>query len=198
MAYLGLFRKTPWGNEGFLDVWRHRLLDSPLEWAAVAVSLYLFFRNGQDSKRRAYPILIYVLLMLLGTARVITSSTRYSLLFMPALDVFAAFTLAPFLLAWPARRLSVALILFGGLLGIGEYREFTRNQNPDPRPPAILNYIRENQLENATLLVPQEDLPMIHLYFPRMRLHGYAGADAGVSSYGILNRGYPVHIETAH
>jgi uncharacterized membrane protein YfbV (UPF0208 family) len=198
MAYLGLFRKSPWGNEGFLDVWRHRLLDSPLEWAAIAVSLFLFFRKrGQDSERRTYPILIYVLLMLIATARVITSSTRYALLFMPALDIFAAFTLAPFLRASPARTLSVALILFGALLGIGEYREFTRNRNPDPRPPAILNYIRENQLENATLLVPQQDLPMIHFYFPRMRLHGYAGADPGVSSYGILDRGYPVHVETA-
>jgi hypothetical protein len=198
MAYLGLLRKSPWGNEGFLDVWRHRLLDSPLEWGAIAVSLYLFFRNGQDSKRQAYPILIYILLMLLGTARVTTSSTRYSLLFMPALDIFAAFTLTPFLLAWPARKLSVALILFGALLGIGEYREFTRNRNPDPRPPAILNYIRENQLENATLLVPQLDLPMIHFYFPRMHLHGYAGADPGVSSYGILHRGYPVRSEIGH
>jgi hypothetical protein len=39
---------------------------------------------------------------------------------------------------------------------------------------------------------------MIHFYFPRMHLHGYAGADPGVSSYGILHRGYPVRSEIGH
>ncbi len=64
MAYLGLFRQSPWGNEGFLDVWRHRVLDSPLEWAAIAVSLYLFFRNSGE--RQTYPVLVYVSVMLVA------------------------------------------------------------------------------------------------------------------------------------
>ena len=195
LAYLGLFRKSPWGNEGFLDVWGHRVLDSPLEWAAIAVSLYLLFRTS--GQRQTYPVLVYISLMLLVTARVVTSSTRYSLLFMPALDIFAALTLAPFLAASPARILSAAVVLFSVFFGIGEYREFTRNRTPDPRPPAILNYIRKDRLENATLAVPQEDLPMIHFYFPRMHLHGYAGDDPGASGDGILYRGYPVRLETA-
>jgi hypothetical protein len=38
---------------------------------------------------------------------------------------------------------------------------------------------------------------MIHFYFPRMRLHGYAGAGPGVSGNGILYRGYPVRIDAA-
>ena len=195
MAYLGVFRKSPWGNEGFLDVWGRRVLESPLEWAAIAVSLYLFFRKSGE--RPTYPVLVFVAVMLVATARVVTSSTRYSLLFMPALDIFAALTLAPSLAASPARILSAALVLFCAFLGIGEYREFTRNRNPDPRPPAILHDIRQNRLENATLVVPLEDLPMIHFYFPRMHLHGYAGDDPGVSGDGILHRGYPVRLETA-
>jgi len=195
MAYLGLFRTAPWGNDGFLDVWGRRVLESPLEWAAFAVSLYLFFRN--TGQRQTYPMLLYVSVMLLVTARVVSSSTRYSLLFMPALDIFSALTLAPFLAASPGRVLSSAIMLFSAFLGIGEYREFTRNRNPDPRPPAILNDIRENRLQNTTLVVPQEDLPMIHFYFPNMHLHGYAGPDPGVSGDGILYRGYPVRVETA-
>ncbi len=186
MAYLGLFRTSPWGNEGFLDVWRHRLLDSPLEWAAIAVSLFLCFRK--NAERRTHPVLIYALLMLIATARVVTSSTRYALLFMPALDLFAALTLAPLLTESSAKTLSPALVLTCLLLSIGEYREFTRDRTPDPRPPAVLNYIREHRLQNATLRVPREDLPMIHYYFPRTRLHGFSSAD----------RGYPVRLETPH
>jgi hypothetical protein len=195
MAYLGLFRNAPWGNEGSLDVWRHRLLDSPLEWAAIAVSLYLFFRKSNP--RQTYPVLVYVLLMLVVTTRVVTGSTRYSLLFMPTLDIFAALTLASFLAAASVRTLSAALVPFCALLGIDEYREFTRGHTQDPRPPAVLNYIRTNRLDQATLVVPQDDLPMIHFYFPRMHLHGYRGDDPGVSGDEILYRGYPVHIESA-
>jgi hypothetical protein len=65
-----------------------------------------------------------------------------------------------------------ALAMFCGLLGIDEYRLFNRNRNQDPRPPAVLKYIRDNRLEEKTLLVPQADLPMIHYYFPRTHLVG--------------------------
>ncbi|HLK20395.1 MAG TPA: hypothetical protein VKT81_15675 [Bryobacteraceae bacterium] len=194
MAYLGLFRKSPWGNEAIFDVWRHRVLDSPLEWFAVAFSLILFFRKSGG--RPAYPALVSVLLMLATTARVVTSSTRYSLLFMPALDIFAALTLAPWLAASRGRTVFAAALVSCGLLGMDEYREFTRSHDQDPRPPAVLTAIREHRLENETLAVPQEELPMIHFYFPRMHLRGYDTPDASVRP--ALHRGYPVDIEPAH
>jgi hypothetical protein len=74
---------------------------------------------------------------------------------------------------------------------------FNRNRNPDPRPPAVLNSISENRLEEKTLLVPQEELPMIHYYFPRTHLRAYYDsipAPSGID--GILYRGYPVRIES--
>jgi hypothetical protein len=173
MVYLALFRKSPWGTEGFFAVWLTRVLDSPLEWTAILASLLLYFQTrGDRGKSRTYPVLVYAALMLAATARVVSSSPRYSLLFMPALDTFAAFTLVPVLMAAPRRVMYGALAMFCGLLGIDEYRLFNRNRNQDPRPPAVLKYIRDNRLEEKTLLVPQADLPMIHYYFPRTHLVG--------------------------
>lgn len=194
MAYLALFRKSPWGNEAILDVWRHRVLESPLEWAAIVISLFLFLRKRGG--RPAYPVFVYVLLMLIATARVVTSATRYSLLFMPALDIFAALTLGQLLAVSRARTVFAATLVSCAFLGIDEYREFTRRHTQDPRPPAVLSAIREHRLENETLAVPQEELPMIHFYFPRMHLRGYDTADASVRP--ALHRGYPVDIEPAH
>jgi hypothetical protein len=198
MAYLALFRKSPWGAEGFFEIWGRRALDSPLEWAAILASLFVYFRNlGQSEKNRTYPVLVYAALMLAATVRVVSGSPRYSLLFMPALDIFAALTLMPFLAAAPRRVLYAVLALFCISFGIGEYREGARHRNPDPRPLAVLNYIRENRLEQKTLLVPQEDLPMIHYYFPRAHLRAYYDANPGPSGMDrILYRGYPVRIES--
>jgi len=161
--------------------------------------LFVYFRNlSQSEKHRTYPILVYAALMLAATARVLSSSPRYSLLFMPALDIFAAFTLMPLLAAAPRRVVYAALALFSVAFGIGEYRESARHPNPHPRSAAVLNYIRENRLQEKTLLVPQEDLPMIHYYFPRTHLRGYYDENPEPSGMdGILYRGYPVRMESA-
>jgi uncharacterized membrane protein YfbV (UPF0208 family) len=142
-------------------------------------------------------MLVYAALMVAATARILNSLPRYSLLFMPALDIFAAVTLIPFLMAAPRRVMYAALALFFGFFGLDEYRLFNRNHTQDPRPPVVLNYIRENRLQENTLLVPQEDLPMIHYYFPRMHLHGYSDPNPAPSGSdnGILYRGYPVRVK---
>jgi hypothetical protein len=185
MGYLALFRKSPWGTQGFFETWGHRLLNSPLEWVAIlaAVGLYLSGR-----KRFAYPTLAYAALMLAATARVLTSLPRYSLLFMPPLDIFAALIL----FTSPRRIVLAAMAFVCVLLGV---ENFLHTRPQDQRPPAILNYIRENRLQESTLQVPQEDLPMIHYYFPRMRLHGYTDPNPPSSGDEILYRGYPVRIE---
>ena len=187
MAYLALFRKSPWGAEGFFEIWGRRVLDSPLEWAAILTSLILYFRSRGES-RRTYPILVYAALMLVATARVLTSLPRYSLLFVPALDIFAALAL----FTSPRRIVLAAMAILCVLLGVDKS---LRTRAQDPRPPAILNYIRENRLEEQTLEVPQDDVPMIHYYFPRMHLHGYTDQNPPSSSSVSLYRGYPVRIQ---
>ena len=173
MAYLALMRAAPWGNAGFIDTWRTRILDSPLEWTLIAIALVI----GLGS-RRFYAIGIFVGLMLLATLRVLTTTPRYSLTFLPMLDLLAGLTLLPSLGTWrrPASFAIVALAVAG--YGFAWVQVVRKPHNTNPRSTAVLTYIHQNGLENKTLLVPQADLATLHYYFPAMRLRGYSGAEA--------------------
>jgi hypothetical protein len=107
-AYLAVFREPPWGNVGLLGTWQSRLLGSPLKWAIVLLSLILRLRKHRP---KTCPLSLFVLLMAGATLRVLTSTLRYSLPWMPALDLFAGLTLAPILglLGRPASFAVVAL-----------------------------------------------------------------------------------------
>ena len=180
MAYLALFRSAPWGNEGFFSTWRSRVLDSPLELVAVVAGLVVYFGRSPALARLAKPMLIYSVLMVVAIARVLSTSARYSLLFMPALDIFAALMLVSFLATTSRRGVFITNTLFCGLLVINEYRMLARPRNSDPGPAAALHYVREKGLEDSALLVPQDQLPMLHYYFPRARLRGYYGSEPGL------------------
>ena len=203
MAYLALFRKAPWGNIGFFETWRGRFLASPVEWGLVALGVILFLRKRTLKENRfTYPILIYSILMLGATARVLSETARYSLPFMPAIDLFAGLTLAPFLasLRKPVGFAATALLLVG-LYSTALYQGLRHARHSSQRPSAVLESIRQATLTDKTLLVPQEDLPMIHFYFHQARLRGYyteqpAPSDfEGFPAEGILYPGYPIRLE---
>ena len=178
MTYLAMFRSAPWGNEGFFGIWRSRVSDSPLEWVAIGAGLVIYFRKRAAARRYlANPILMYAFLTLAATARVLSSTPRYSLLFMPILDIFAALMLGSFMATTSRRAVYATGALFCGLLVINEYRLLARPRNPDAGPAAALHYIREKGLEDSALLVPQDQLPMLHYYFPLAHLRGYYGRE---------------------
>jgi hypothetical protein len=175
MAYLALARKGSWGDIGFFGTWGNRFLSSPLEWAVIAFALILCLRRPwRKDHRLAYPFLIYSLLMLAATARVLSDSARYSLPFMPALDLFAGVILAQSLasLRRPA-AIGIAGLLTACLCATAIYEVSSHPVQPDPHPAAVLERIRQANLTDKALLVPQNDLPMIHYYFPATRLRGY-------------------------
>ena len=166
-------RTAPWGNAGFLDTWRARIFDSPLEWTLIALALWVGLRT-----RRFYAIGIFVGLMLLATLRVLTTTPRYSLTFLPMLDLLAGLTLflSPRTSRRPASFAIVTLAVAG--YGFAWIQVVRKPHNTNPRSTAVLTYIHQNGLENKTLLVPQADLATLHYYFPAMRLRGYSGAEA--------------------
>jgi hypothetical protein len=171
MAYLALARKGSWGDVGFLGTWGNRIASSPVEWVVIAVALVLYLRRPlQRDNRLAYPILIYAALILAATARVLSDSARYSLPFMPALDLFAAITLAPFL---ASLRRPATFAIAGLLFAAAALETYNRPSGSGPHPFAVLEYIRQAHLTDKALLVPQNDVPMIHYYFPGTRLRGY-------------------------
>jgi hypothetical protein len=171
MAFLAVVRENSWGDRGFIAVWRSRLFSSPIEWLMLAFALIVFARRASWKENRiAYPMLIFSLLMLAATARVLSETSRYSLPFMPALDLFSAISIASL---YPALRRPAVFGLAGLIFAAGVFEASQQPSKTSSRPASILQYIRQNHLTDKTLLVAQSDLPMIHYYFPATKLRGY-------------------------
>ncbi len=174
MAYLAWTREFPWGQVGFIDAWRGRIFGSPLEWTLILVGVMIWVGTR---RRNIYPVALFAALMLLATFRVVTVTPRYSLAFMPALDLLAGLALVPSL--GPLRRpasFAVVTLVVAGLYGNAWYQAAHQPHNPNPRSAAVLTYIHQNKLENKAVLAPQPDVPTLHYYFPEMRLRGYFGS----------------------
>jgi hypothetical protein len=174
LAYLAVSRHSPWGDAGFIDTWRERIFHSPLEWLLILAGVVLMWLGNR--RRKIYPIGLFAAVMVVATARVLTGTPRYSLPFVPALDLLAGLALVPSL--GPLRRpasLAVVALAVAGLYGGAWYQTVRPPHNPNPRSAAVLTYIHQNELENKVVLVPQADLPTLHYYFPGMRLRGYLG-----------------------
>jgi hypothetical protein len=205
MAYLAIFRKSPWGSEGLFETWEKRVLGAPVEWLVIGASLlaWIFSHRLKDNRRVMYPFFVFGVLMLAVTLRVTTGAPRYSLPFEPALDVLAGCAAAAYLgRLKPAAAYAASAIICFALFSATWWNLRQRPVVPDPRLPALLAYVRENHLERSRLLVPQDDVPALHYYFPDSRLSGYTGpapelsAISPESSDGVFFPGLPVQYRT--
>src|ERR1700733_15210196 len=172
-AFHALTRPEPWGHAGLIDTWRARIFNSPLEWLLILLGVTLWLQNR---RRNIHPIGLFAVLALAATLRVFTVTPRYSLVFVPALDVLAGLALVPSL--GPLRRpasLAVVALAVAGLYANAWYQVAHQPHNPNPRSAAVVTYIHQNELKNKVVLVPQADLPTLHYYFPGTRLRGYFG-----------------------
>ncbi len=181
LSYLAVARDSAWGNTGFIESWRVRILNSPVEWTLIVLGLVLGLigclrYRGVKERLSVYPLGIFAALMLIATVRVVTVTPRYSLAFVPVLDVLAGLALVPCIspLRRPASFAVVALAV-AGLYGNAWYDVVHQPYNPNPRSAAVVTYIHQNRLENKAVLAPQADIPTLHYYFPGMRLRGYFG-----------------------
>ena len=179
MVYVALYRDAAWGKVGFLETWRDRVLSSPLEWLLILLGLLAWLATR---KATVYPIATFAALTLGATFPVFTLTPRYSLAFLPALDLLAGLTLVPSL--GPLRRpasFAVVALAVAGLYGYAWYQVVHHPHNPNPRSAAVLTFIYQNELENKAVLAPQSDVPTLHYYFPGLRLHGYFGPEPAPS-----------------
>jgi hypothetical protein len=177
IAYLSFLREFPWGKAGFIDTWRDRVFNSPIEWVLILVGVIVYVQNrAGKGKPSIYPLGLFTALMLVATLRVVTLTPRYSLAFVPVLDLLAGLALVPSI--GPLRRpasFAVVALAVAGLYGNAWYQVVHQPHNPNPRSAAVLTYIHQNRLENKAVLAPQADVPTLHYYFPGMRLRGYFG-----------------------
>jgi hypothetical protein len=176
LFYQAVARESAWGRVGFVETWRGRFLHSPFEWMLIVAGALMLLGNRRW--RRLYPVGLFAALMIAATLRVFTDTPRYSLAFVPALDLLAGLTLGPSL--GPLRRpasLAVVALAVAALYGNACYQVSRQPRNPNPRSTAVLTYIHQNELENKRVLAPQADLPTLHYYFPGLRLRGYLGRE---------------------
>ena len=179
MAYLAVFRKTPWGQVGFGETWQRRFAWSPFEWVLIAGAVLLLAvgRRWAKPSRYLYPFAVFVALMLLVTLKVAADSPRYALPFQPAIEVLAGCTLAGFLTRLPASRgYAVAALLCGALFCTQWLVVSRRPWRGDPRPGALIAAVKEQHIESSTILAPAAFVPTLHYYFPSMRLRGFEGS----------------------
>lgn len=176
MAYLAIGRESPWGRVTLADTWRLRLTHAPVEWLLIAASVVLYFRfRDAGARRLAFPALFYAGLMLVVLARVGTDTPRYMLPYLPAFHLFAGLTFAQALKAWkPLPQAAAAAVLCLLALGNTAAQVALHPIRESPRLRAELSSLRERRFDGKRLLVPQAELPMIHYYFPRAELWGYA------------------------
>ncbi len=175
LAYLAVSREFP-GNAGLIEIWRDRVFHSPLEWLLILLAVLVCFRNRVAMGTNLYPLGVFAALMFIATLPVRTITPRYSLAFVPALDLLAGLALVPSL--GPLRRpasFAVVTLVVAGLYGYALVQAVHQPHNPNPRSAAVLTYIHQNKLENKAVLAPQTDVPTLHYYFPAMRLRGYFG-----------------------
>ncbi len=151
-----------------METWRDRILNSPLEWLLILIGVALCIQNrSRRSCSDIYPLGLFAALMLVATLGVLTVTPRYSLAFVPALDLLAGLTLVPSL--GPLRRpasFAVVALAVAGLYGIAWYQVAHRPHNPNPRSAAVLTYIHQNELENKAVFAPQDRPSDAALLFP--------------------------------
>ncbi|MGO9774996.1 MAG: hypothetical protein ACLPM3_00220 [Terracidiphilus sp.] len=178
MAYMALFRKGTWGNTTLLQTWQLRFHSEPAEWLLVAVAMIIWwFLPRRTEKYAAVPFLCYGGLMFAVMLKVNATYPHYPhylLTFLPSLMVFAGITLGTALQSLPQRvqrAMAGTMIL---VVAAGTWRFIDTHLPPSSsRVDQILFTLRSRPLDGKTLLAPQDDVSVLHYYFPRVNLALY-------------------------
>lgn len=200
MAYLAVFRASAWGNAGFIETWRLRVTQAPVEWLLLAIAGLLYFsRTDRAARKYLAPVVVYGCLMFVVLLRVNSETPRYMLPYLAPFELAAGCTLASAMKKWKplVRTNAVAAILMA--IFCDTFATMRANPvRPSPRLNEVVADIRAAQLDGKTVLVPRNDVPMIHYYFPRTTVHGYLGDPsrdvllARIDCDAVLAPGYPV------
>jgi hypothetical protein len=180
MAYLAVFRKNAWGDTTFAQAWSFRFGAMPVEWAALALSLILFFRRRDWPGRKGISaFLIFGAIMLAAVLRVNSVGLRYVLPYFPAWMVFTGCVLASAIERLKAPPRWTLVLLVAALVFVDTARQVNaRAPEPDPQWLARIAAVRDPRWQGKTLLVPQGEIPTLHFYFQNLTFRGYLDASA--------------------
>lgn len=198
MAYLAVFRPGAWGtNISIGETWRLRFVNSPLPWVLLAVGL-VFLLNDRAKASVLIPSAIFSAFMFLAILPTNTDLTRYVLPLLPGVVLFAAFSAGLITEQWrPSLRVAAVVLICATMFATSWPTVRARMPAQNRKAEVMLTLVRENGLPPKTLLVPHEDIPMVHYYFPACHFKTYydenaiPGAARSGSIDGIIYRGDP-------
>jgi hypothetical protein len=178
-AYLAVFRHSPWGDVTLSQTWRARFENGPFEWLLVLAALAVFFRGDRNPAHRYSRVLLYFsALMVIVTLRVLTVEPQYLLVFVPVLALLSAWMLGGWISQRPMKWqvATVALICCMMLIDTSAYA--ARHPVVTNEPVArLLAAVRDHHLEQGTLILPHDEVPVFHYYFPQATLKNYMNQD---------------------
>ncbi|MBZ5602589.1 MAG: hypothetical protein LAO79_09810 [Acidobacteriia bacterium] len=174
MAYLAVAVRDAWGPGATLgETWWLRIVQSPVPWILAAAGSVYFIPRRREL-RVLIPLAIFTATAAAAVFPVKTEMARYSLAFWPGLVLFGAFCAGMAIAEWSPRARISALVLISALMlatGWPALRSNLPRQNT--RDEAMLAFLRDHRFAEKALLVPHEDLPMVHYYFPEARFKSY-------------------------
>jgi hypothetical protein len=189
MAYLALFRQGAWGAGATVgETWRLRLVESPVPWIVAVAGILYFMRHRRES-RVLIPFAIFTVAMSAAIFPVKTEAARYTLPMWPGLVLFAAFATGLAVAKWkPAARFGAIAVMCAAMLATSWPSLRSGLPQSNARCVTMLALIRDHGLAQKVLLVPHEDLPMLHYYFAGSHFRQYEDAGsipAQIRSGGI-------------
>jgi len=198
MAYLAVFRPGAWGtNISFGETWRLRFVNSPLPWVLLAVGL-VFFLNHRAKALVLIPSAVFSAFMFLAIIPTNTDVARYTLPLFPGVVLFAAFSAGLVAEQWrPPLRVAAVILICAAMLATSWSRVGARMPEQNRRAEIILTLVRENGIPPKNLLLPHEEIPMAHYYFPAYQFKTYYDESAipavvrSKSIDGVIYRGDP-------
>jgi hypothetical protein len=166
MAYLALVRHDTWGvGATVTQTWWLRLVQSPLPWLLAAIGTVYFVQHWREL-RVLFPFAIFTLAMSAAIFPVKTDMARYVLPLWPGPVLFAALSAGIVLAKWkPAPRVAAIACLSAAMLATTWPGVRSSLPQHDARTEGMLALIRDQGLSQKVLLVPHEDIPMLHYYF---------------------------------
>jgi hypothetical protein len=175
MVYLAVFRKSPWGDATLTGTWLNRFEHAPVEWALVLAAAILFLR-APDSPARRYSRapLYFSVLMILVTLRVLTTDTRYLLPFTPVLAIFSAWMLGEWISTLvPKLQVATAALICALLFVNSSIYGALHPLATDEDAVQLIAAVRNRHLEQSTLIIPHDEIPAFHYYFPQATVKSY-------------------------
>ena len=170
-----------------------------MEWTLIVAALILWIRfRDLPGRSEAIPFLLFGALMLGIMLRVLTTGLRYVLPFLPAFLVFTAIVLSGVLVRYrPVVRMWAVAFVCAAMLLSAQLFALAHPLDPDPHPWRLIAEVKDRNLGSARLLVPHDDLPTLHYYFPDADLTAYDDAAALPSGEfdAIVHAGDPVKID---